>query len=49
MEPGNTRIEGTGAMTLPLFAESLIWQLGAYVLGLACAYGVFGRGDRGYR
>ena len=36
-------------MTLPLFAESLIWQLAAYGVGLLCAYGIFGRADRGYR
>lgn len=35
-------------MSLPLFAESLIWQLGAYMLGLACAYGMFGRSTRNY-
>ncbi len=36
-------------MSLPLFAEGLIWQLGAYLLGLAIAYGMFGRGGRRYR
>lgn len=36
-------------MNLPLFAESLIWQLGAYLLGLACAYGMFARSNQGYR
>jgi hypothetical protein len=35
-------------MNLPLFAESLIWQVGAYLLGLAAAYGVFGRSTRHY-
>lgn len=35
-------------MTLPLFAEALVWQLGAYLLGLAAAYGVFGRRTRNY-
>lgn len=36
-------------MSLPLFAESLVWQLGAYMLGLAAAYGMFGRSTQGYR
>jgi len=36
-------------MSLPLFAESLIWQLGAYAVGLAAAYGMFGRRTRYYR
>lgn len=36
-------------MTWPLFAEGLIWQVGAYMLGLAAAYGMFGRSNRGYR
>lgn len=35
-------------MNLPLFAESLIWQLGAFLLGLAAAYGLFGRRTRHY-
>lgn len=35
-------------MNLPLFAESLIWQLGAYMVGLAAAYGVWGRRTRNY-
>lgn len=36
-------------MNLPLFAESLIWQLGAFGLGLAAAYGMFGRRTQNYR
>lgn len=36
-------------MILPLFVESLIWQLGAYMLGLVAAYGMFGRSTQGYR
>lgn len=36
-------------MSLPLFAETLVWQIGAYVLGLAAGYGVFGRGGGNYR
>ena len=36
-------------MNLPLFAESLIWQIGAYGLGLVAAYGMFGRRTRYYR
>jgi hypothetical protein len=35
-------------MNLPLFAESLIWQIGAYLLGLAAAYGMFGRRTQYY-
>ena len=34
---------------MPLFLEGLIWQLGAYALGLAAAYGVFGRRSSNYR
>lgn len=36
-------------MMLPLFAESLIWQIGAFLLGFAAAYGMFGRATRNYR
>ena len=36
-------------MNLPLFAESLIWQVAAYAMGLAAAYGVFGRQGSNYR
>lgn len=35
-------------MNLPLYAEALIWQVGAYLLGLAAAYGMFGRRTRNY-
>lgn len=36
-------------MMLPLFVEGLIWQFGAYAVGLIAAYGIFGRRSRGYR
>lgn len=36
-------------MMLPLFVESLIWQLGGFGLGLLAAYGMFGRATRNYR
>lgn len=36
-------------MNLPLFAEGLIWQIGAYAVGLLAAYGMFGRQTRNYR
>lgn len=35
-------------MILPLFVEGLIWQIGAFLLGLAAAYGMFGRRTRNY-
>lgn len=34
---------------LPLFVESLIWQIGAFLFGLGIAYGMFARTARGYR
>lgn len=40
---------GRNAVMLPLFAESLIWQVGGYLLGLSAAYGMFGRTKRSYR
>lgn len=40
---------GGGGWMTPLFLEGLIWQLGAYALGLAAAFGVFGRRATNYR
>ena len=37
-----------GARGLPLFVESLIFQIVAFMLGIAAAYGIFGRATRNY-
>lgn len=40
---------GGAARLMPLFVESLVWQLGAFAAGLLAAYSVFGRNTRNYR
>ena len=45
---GWTGLDG-GARLMPLFLESLLWQLGAFAAGLLAAFGMFGRNTRNYR